>query len=74
MFLTMQLVYVTCRKGCIQSPTRKEGQDLFLTTSDDSSRFTSINIHEDELEAPRVKDTVAEERASEEYKRAVDIP
>ena len=41
---------------------------------DNSSRFTPINIHEDELEAPRVRDTVTEERNSEEYKRVVDPP
>ena len=31
-------------------------------------RFTPINIHKDEPEALRVRDTVAKERASEEYK------
>ena len=38
MFLTIQLMHLTCRKDRIQSPTRKEGQDLFWRTSDDSSR------------------------------------
>ena len=38
MFLTIQLMHLTCRKDRIQSPTRKEGQDLFRRTSDDSSR------------------------------------
>ena len=38
MFLTIQLMHLTCRKDHIQSPTRKEGQDLFRRTSDDSSR------------------------------------
>ena len=47
---------------------------MFRRTSDDSSRFTPINIHEDEPEATRVKDTVTEERASKEYKRAIDPP
>ena len=37
MFLTIQM-HLTCKKYCIQSPTRKEGQDLFRRTSDDSSR------------------------------------
>ena len=64
----MQRVHLTCRKDNIQSPIRKEGRDLFQRKSDDSSRFTPINIHEDEPEAPRVKDTMTEERASEEYK------
>ena len=47
---------------------------MFQRTSDDNSRFTLINIHEDESEAPRVRDTVTKERASEEYKRVVDQP
>ena len=38
MFLTIQLMHLTCRKDRVQSPTRKEGQDLFRRTSDDSSR------------------------------------
>ena len=65
-FLTMQLIYLTCRKYCVQSPTKKEGWDLFQRTSDDSSvrRFTPINIHEDEPEFPRVRDTMTEEIAS----------
>ena len=68
-FLIMQL-NLTCRKDHVQSPTRKEGWDLFWRTSDDSSvrRFTPINIHEDEPEDPRVRDTVTKERDSEEYK------
>ena len=70
----MQLVHLTCRKDRIQSPTRKEGRDLFQRKSDVSSRFTPINIHKDELEAPRVRDSVTEERASKEYKREVDPP
>ena len=74
MFLTMQLVHLTCRKDCVKSPTRIEGSNLFQRKSDDSSRFTPINIHEDEPEAPRVKDTLTKERASEEYKREVDPP
>ena len=70
MFLTMQLIYLTCIKDCEQSPTRKEGWDLFWRTSDDNSvrRFTPINIHEDEPKYLKVKDTMKEERASEEYK------
>ena len=36
-FLTIQLMHLTCRKDRIQSPTIKEGQDLFLRTSDNSS-------------------------------------
>ena len=68
-FLTMQL-YFTCMKYREQSPTRKEGWDLFQRTSDDSSVriFTPINIHEDELEALMVKDTMVEEIPSKEYK------
>ena len=38
MFLTIQLLYLTCRKDHVQSPTSKEGWDLFQRTSDDSSR------------------------------------
>ena len=61
---------LTCRKGHIQSPKIKEGWDLFQRTSDKSSAriFTPINIHEDEFEAPRVRDTMMEEIALEEYK------
>ena len=74
MFLTMQLVHLNCMNDHVQFPMRKEGRYLFRITSDDSSRFTPINIHEDEPESPRVRDTVREERASEEYKREVDPP
>ena len=28
MFLTIQLMHLTCRKDRVQSPTRKEGRDL----------------------------------------------
>ena len=35
-FLTIQM-HLTCRKDCVQSPTNKEGWDLFRRTSDDSS-------------------------------------
>ena len=70
----MQLVHLTCSKYLVQSSTRKEGWDLFQRTSDDNSRFTPINIHEDEPKALRVKDTVTEERALEQYKRVVDPP
>ena len=38
MFLTIQLMHLTCRKNHVKSPTRKEGQDLFRRTSDESSR------------------------------------
>ena len=68
MFLTIQLIHLTCRKDRVQSPTRKEGWDLFQRTSNDSSRFTPIRIHEEEPEASQVKDTIAKERGSEEYK------
>ena len=47
---------------------------MFRRTSDDSSRFTPINIHEYELEAPKVRGTMTEERDSEKYKREVDPP
>ena len=40
---------------------------MFQRTSDDISRFTPINIHKDEPEAPKVRDTVTKERDSEEY-------
>ena len=61
---------MTCKKDHLQSPTRKEGWDLLRRTSDGSSvrRYNPINIHEDESEAPRVRDIVEEERASKEYK------
>ena len=64
MFLTMQLVHLNCMNDHVQFPTRKEGRYLIRITSDDSSRFTPINIHEDEPEAPRVRDTMMEEKAS----------
>ena len=38
MFITIQLIYLTCRKDNIQSPTRKEGRDLFRRTIEVSSR------------------------------------
>ena len=43
---------------------------MFRRTSDDSSvrRYNPINIHEDEYEAPRVRDTMVEETTLEEYK------
>ena len=63
MFLTIQLEHLTFRNDRMQSPTRKEGWDLFRRTSDDISRFTPIRIHEDELEA-----SIAKEKDSEEYK------
>ena len=63
MFLTIQLVHLTCRKDYVQSPIRKQGWDLFQRISDDSSRFTPISIHEDETEA-----SIAKEKYSEEYK------
>ena len=47
----------------VQSPTRKEGWDLFRRTSDDSPRFTPISIHEDKPEA-----SIAKEKDSGEYK------
>ena len=47
---------------------------MFQRASDDISIFTPINIHEDEPEAPKVRDTVIEQRDSEEYKRVVDPP
>ena len=63
MFLTIQLVHLTCRKDRVQSPTRKEGRDLFRRTSDDSSIFTPISIHKYEPEA-----SIENKRDSEEYK------
>ena len=42
MFLTIQLMHLTCRKYCVQSPTSKEGWDLFRRTSDDSSKWRII--------------------------------
>ena len=40
---------------------------MLRRTSDDSSIFTPISIHEEEPEASQVKDTMAKERASEEH-------
>ena len=40
---------------------------MYRRTSDDSSIFTPISIHEEELESSWVKDTMEKERASEEY-------
>ena len=48
MFLTIQLMHLTCRKDRIQSPTRKEGWDLFQRTSDDSSRFIVLGLSQKE--------------------------
>ena len=36
MFLTIELMHLTCRKDHAQVPTGKEGWDLFRRTSDDS--------------------------------------
>ena len=44
MFLTIQLMHLTCRKDRVQSPTRKEGWDLFQTTSDDISRNNMMTL------------------------------
>ena len=60
--LTMQLVHLNCRKGPVQPTIRKQGWDLFRRTSDYNSRLTPIKH---EFEAPRVRDTMMEERASE---------
>ena len=38
MFLTIQLMHLTCRKDHVQSPKIKEGRDLFQRTSDNNSR------------------------------------
>ena len=38
MFLTIQLMHLTCGKDRVQFPTRKEGWDLFQRTSEDNSR------------------------------------
>ena len=48
---------------------------MFRRTSDDSSvrKFTPISIHENEPEAPRFRDTMEGERASEEHKNH-DMP
>ena len=35
MFLTIQLMRLTCIKNRVQSPILKEGSDLFRRTSDD---------------------------------------
>ena len=61
MFLTIQMMYLTCRNDHVQPPIRKEGWDLFQRISDDSlvKRFIPINIHEDESGPPRVRDTMA---------------
>ena len=44
---------------------------MFRRTSDDNSKFTPIKH---EPEAFRVRDTMTEEIAPEEYKRVVDPP
>ena len=38
MHITIQM-HLTCKKDCVQPPTRKEGWDLFRRTSDDSLRI-----------------------------------
>ena len=37
-FITMKMMYFSCRKDCVQSPTSKEGWDSFWRKSDNSSR------------------------------------
>ena len=74
MFLTIQLVRLTCRKDRVQLPTRKEGWDLFRRTSNDSSRFTPISIHEEEPKASQVKYTIAKKELQKNIKRMVDTP
>ena len=44
MFLTMQLMYLACKKNHVQPPTRKEGWDLFRRTSDDNSKFVDVYV------------------------------
>ena len=44
MFLTIQLMHFTCRKYRVQSPTRKQGWDLFQRTSDDNSRNMNLKL------------------------------
>ena len=56
MFLTIQLVDLTCWKDHTQLPIRKEGWDLFQRTSGKNSRFTPRSIHKDELEGSIVKE------------------
>ena len=63
MFLIIQLVHLTCKKDHVQSPTRKEGWDLFRRTSDDYS--INMNLKLPGLETPWRK---------KELQRAVDPP
>ena len=42
MFLIIQM-HLTCRKNRVQSPTRKEGRDLFRRTSDESISWCYTN-------------------------------
>ena len=63
MVLTMQLVHLTCRKGHLQPPTRKEGQDLFWRKSDDNP--INMNLKLPGLETPWRK---------KELQKAVDPP
>ena len=70
--LTIQLVHLTCMKDPIQSPTRKQGWDLFQIKSDDGSRFTPISIHEDELDAPIVKEKDLEEYSMTSLQEALE--
>ena len=45
MFLTIQLIHLTCRKDRVKSPTSKEGWDLFRRTSDDNSKTKSNMVN-----------------------------
>ena len=52
MFLSIQLMHLTCRKDHVQWPTRKEGQDLFRGTSDDlflTKKTNSLKLQEGDL-------------------------
>ena len=50
MFLIIQLMHLTCRKYRVQSPTRKEGRDLFRRTIDDNP--INMNLKLPGLETP----------------------
>ena len=57
MFLTIQLMHLTCMEYRVQSPIRKEGSK---EQGDDSS--------EDKLEDSWVEASIAKEKDSKEYK------
>ena len=76
-FLTMQLVHLNCRKGHVQSPTRKEGWDLFRRTSDDNSINMNLKLPRSETswrrkELQRAVESTLKDEDHHGYERSFD--